>query len=128
LRRVAIVARDLMIATRISDAATAAGRTSVRVDTPAELPPAASVSIVFVDWASREPGWGEWLAAWCTDAPLSVQPRIIVFGPHSDLEAHAEARAAGIGPMLARSRLVSRLPELVSSPRVDPADGPKRAE
>jgi hypothetical protein len=128
LRRVAIVARDLIIATRIGDAATAAGRTSVRVDTPAELPQASSVSVVFVDWADREPGWGEWLAAWCTDAPHSVQPRVVVFGPHSDREAHAEARAAGFGPMLARSRLVSQLPQLVGAPREAAPDDPKRAD
>jgi hypothetical protein len=114
LSRVVIVARDLIIATRIAGAAAAAGREALRVDTPAELPSAASVSIAFVDWGSREPGWGAWLAAWCTSAPESARPRLVVFGPHTDIEAHAAARAAGIGPMLARSRLVSSVAEMLA--------------
>ena len=39
--------------------------------------------------------------------------RVVVFGPHTDLEAHAAARAAGIGPMMARSKLVTSLAELL---------------
>ena len=42
------------------------------------------------------------------------RPRMVVFGPHTDLAAHAEARAAGIGPMLARSKLVAGIHELVA--------------
>lgn len=114
MSQVAIVARDLIIASRIAEAATAAGREVLRVDSPAELPPAASVSIAFVDWGAREPGWGEWLAGWCTNAPESERPRLVVFGPHSDRAAHEDARAAGIGPMLARSKLVADLADLVA--------------
>jgi len=113
LSRVAVVARDLIIATRIAEAAAAAGREVIRVDSPAELPSATSVSVAFVDWSEREAGWGPWLAGWCTSAPETDRPRLVVFGPHSDLEAHADAKAAGIGPMLARSRLVATLPRLV---------------
>jgi hypothetical protein len=113
LSRVAIVASDLMIATRISDAASAAGREVIRVDSPADLPPADSVAVAFVDWAAREPGWGAWLAAWSTSAPESSRPRLVVFGPHTDRAAHDDARAAGLGPMLARSKLVADLPRLV---------------
>lgn len=102
-----------MIATRISDAAWAIGREVIRVDSPADLPPADTVAVAFVDWAAREPGWGEWLAAWCTNAPQSARPRLVVFGPHSDRQAHADARDAGIGPMVARSKLVASLPDLV---------------
>ena len=109
MSRVAIVARDLIIATRIADAAAAAGHESVRVDSPAALPPAESVGIAFVDWGSREPDWGDLLAGWCAHAPVSQRPRLVVFGPHTDLAAHAAARAAGIGPMLARSKLVADL-------------------
>lgn len=108
---VAIVARDLIIATRIADAATAAGHDVVRVDRPEELPPGDGVALAFVDWGAREPDWGGQLLAWA--ATSRFKPRLVLFGPHTDLAAHAEARAAGIGPMLARSKLVAGLGRLV---------------
>lgn len=111
---VAVVARDLIIATRIADAAAAAGHEATRIDTPADLPPPATVDLVFVDWGSREPDWSGALAEWCAGAPLSRRPRLILFGPHTDLAAHADARAAGLGPMLARSKLVADLPALLA--------------
>jgi hypothetical protein len=42
---------------------------------------------------------------------------VILFGPHGDLEAHAAARATGLGPMIARSKLVADLPTLVTESR-----------
>jgi hypothetical protein len=39
---------------------------------------------------------------------------VVLFGPHTDLAAHAEARAAGLGPMLARSKLLADLPTLLA--------------
>lgn len=109
---VAIVARDLIIATRIAEAAAAAGHEVVRVDSPADLPPAAEVAVAFVNWDERRPEWGSALAGWSSSAG-SDSPRLVVFGPHTDLAAHAEARSAGIGPVMARSRLVASLPELL---------------
>jgi hypothetical protein len=107
LSLVAIVARDLIISTRIGEAATAAGHDVVRVDEPAHLPPADDVAVAFVDWGAREAGWPDALLAWAgSDAP---SPRLVVFGPHTDLQAHAEARSAGIGPMVARSKLIRSL-------------------
>ena len=41
---------------------------------------------------------------------------IILFGPHTDLDAHAAAREAGLGPMRARSALVAGLPDDVMRP------------
>jgi hypothetical protein len=108
---VAIVAHDLIIATRIGEAARAAGHDVVRVDEPSQLPVPADVTVAFVDWSIREGGWGDALAAWCPAGATS--PRLIVFGPHTDVEAHRAARSAGIGPMLARSKLVADLPRLV---------------
>jgi hypothetical protein len=107
---VAIVARDLLISTRLLDAATAAGQEVIRVDEPSSLPPAASVSVAFVDWAEREPGWGDVLRTW-RDAALENAPRVVLFGPHTDLAAHADARASGLGPMIARSKLLQRSAE-----------------
>ncbi len=109
---VALLARDLMIASRIAAAADRAGASFARVNDPADLPPVAGVRLLLVDWADRAPDWGDRIAAWCADAPESARPRILLFGPHVDLEAHAAARAAGLGPMRARSKLVADLATL----------------
>jgi hypothetical protein len=110
---VAVVARDLMIASRIADAGARAGVDVIRFDDPTQLPPAADVSLVLVAWDERQPGWGERLLAWCADAPHSASPRVVLFGPHTDLAAHADARASGLGPMWARSKLLAELPALL---------------
>ena len=111
---VALLARDLMMASRIAAAADRAGALFTRVDVPADLPPVATVRLLLVDWADRDPDWGDRIAAWCGDAPESARPRILLFGPHLDLAAHAAARAAGLGPMRARSWLVAELPTLIA--------------
>ena len=110
---VAVVSRDLMIATRIADAGARAGVEVRRYDDPGQLPPGAELSLVLVAWDERRPDWGERLLAWCAGAPVSARPRMVLFGPHTDLAAHAEARAAGLGPMWARSKLLAELPTLL---------------
>ena len=110
---VAVLTRDLMIASRIIDAGSRAGTIVLRVDEPAGLPPPGSLRLLFVDWGNREADWAERLPEWCAHAPESQRPRLVLFGPHTDLAAHAEARAAGLGPMLARSRLIAELPRLL---------------
>ena len=101
--RVAAVVGDLMLFSRIDAAAAAAGATLLRADTPAGLP--ADLDLVLVDWSDRRPEWTE---------PLRRlrAGRVVLFGRHTDLEAHAAARAAGLGPMWARSKLVTELPAL----------------
>lgn len=109
---VAVVSRDLMIATRIADAGTRAGVEVQRFDDPSQLPAPSLVSLVLVAWDERRPDWGARLVAWCASAPQSAQARVVLFGPHTDLAAHAEARASGLGPMWARSKLLADLPSL----------------
>jgi hypothetical protein len=104
--RVAAVMSDLMLYSRIDAAATASSASLVRVESPASLP--AGLDLVLVDWSERHPGWSEALRA-CNAS------RVILFGRHTDLEAHAAAREAGLGPMWARSKLVSDLPGLFAS-------------
>ena len=106
MARVAIVTSDLITATRIADAARAAGHSALRVDHPAALAPAPPVDVVFIDWGSRSEDWSASLRTWLDE---HEGPRLVVFGPHADLEAHAEARAAGLNPMLARSQLFHNL-------------------
>jgi hypothetical protein len=109
---VAVLARDLMIATRIADAGARAGVEVRRYDDPDQLPPASEVSLLLVAWDERRPDWDNSLLAWCADAPQSARPRVVLFGPHTDLTAHAEARISGLGPMWARSKLLAALPIL----------------
>ena len=105
--KVAAVVSDLMLFSRIESAARVAGADLARVDSPSDVP--ADAKLVLVDWSAREPGW--------TDALLALSgPRIILFGPHTDLDAHAAARDAGLGPMWARSKLMSGLATLLREP------------
>jgi hypothetical protein len=104
--KVAAVLTDLLLYSRIESTARAAGTELLRVDEPFELP--ADVDLVLVDWSARRDGWAEALR----DRPT----RVILFGPHTDLEAHATARAAGLSPMWARSKLANELPRLMANP------------
>ena len=110
----ALLGRDLMIASRIVAAADQAALTFLRVDDPADLPPASDVRLLLVDWGDREPNWGDRLNAWRESASNSAQPRVVLFGPHKDLEAHGAARAAGLGPVVARSNLTGDLASLLA--------------
>ncbi len=102
--KVAAVVSDLMLFSRIESAARVAGVELARVDAPFDIP--ADADLALVDWSAREPDWADALRA------LSG-PRVIVFGPHTDLEAHAAARDAGLGPMWARSKLLTTLPDVL---------------
>jgi hypothetical protein len=102
--RVAAIVSDLMLFSRIDAAASAAGASLKRVDAPSGLPTDPHLDLVLVDWSAREPDWVAGLRRWCAGAPAV---RVILFGRHTDLEAHAAARAAGLGPMWARSKLVT---------------------
>lgn len=110
---IVVLARDLIVTSRIAEAASRAGSTVLRIDDPADLPEPDRVRRLLVDWDARQPDWAAALRQWCDIAGEAHRPEVVLFGPHTDLEAHREARAAGLGPMLARSRMISRLPELV---------------
>jgi hypothetical protein len=109
--RASLLARDLIIYSRIAEAAARAGVELRRYEDPAELPPAGDIDILLIDWADRGSDWSERLVAWQA-GPRSRPPRVILFGPHLDLLAHADARASGLGPMWARSKLMADLPTL----------------
>ena len=106
--RVAAVISDLIIFSRIDSAARAAGAFLVRVDSPADL--WGDYDLVLVDWSAREHAWADPLAD-LARGPSTT--RLILFGPHTDLEAHAAARAAGLGPLMARSKLIADLDRLL---------------
>ncbi len=107
--RVAAVMTDLMLYSRIDSAAIAAGATLIRIDTPSALPD--DLDLVLVDWSARQADWADALRA-------RTATRVILFGQHTDLEAHAAARAAGLGPMWARSKLLASIAEILAAPTI----------
>jgi hypothetical protein len=94
-----------MLYSRIESAASAADASLVRVDSPVDLPP--EVDLILVDWSARQPDWTDALCARTTS-------RVILFGRHTDLAAHADARTAGLGPMWARSKLLASVKPLLT--------------
>jgi len=106
--RVAAVISDLMLYSRIESAARVAGVELARVDAPADV--ASDADLILVDWSARQPDWASALRSRAADS------RTILFGRHTDLAAHAEARTAGLGPMWARSKLLTKLPDLLARP------------
>jgi len=117
--RVAAVVGDLMLYSRIESAARVSGAPLARVDHPSDVPTDAEV--VLVDWAWRDPSWAASLRA-IRDSGA----RVVLFGPHTDLDAHAAARDAGLGPMWARSKLVTSLATLTGGGDVDVEAGTTR--
>jgi L-alanine-DL-glutamate epimerase-like enolase superfamily enzyme len=107
--------RDLMTATRVESLVTGAGATLARIESPDQLPPVGEVDVLVVDWNDREPTWGAAIVIWRDAADPGQQPRIVLFGPHTDLAAHAAAREAGLGPMRARSAIYAALPDLLTA-------------
>jgi hypothetical protein len=108
--RVAAVVSDLMLFSRIEAAASVTGASLLRADSPSDLPADPPADLVLVDWSARAPDWAHALATLRASTPSA---RVILFGPHTDLEAHAAARDARLGPMWARSKLVAELSALL---------------
>ena len=108
--KVAAVTSDLMLYSRIDAAGSAAGASMVRASSPAELPAGLDLDLdlILVDWSERDPSWTDVLRA-----IRATGSRVILYGRHTDVEAHRAARDAGLGPMWARSKLVAELPTLV---------------
>jgi hypothetical protein len=113
--RVAAVVRDLIFWSRIFEAGSRAGAELIRVDSPADLPPPDQLDLVLVDWGARSSDWGEQIIAWVGSG--AAPPRVILFGPHTDLDAHAAAKSLGLGPMVARSQLPTTLVRAIEGGR-----------
>ncbi|HEX6655386.1 MAG TPA: hypothetical protein VF153_04150 [Candidatus Limnocylindria bacterium] len=109
---VALVGRDLLFGSRVADLVARSGRQFLRVDDPSMLPAAKTLSVVLVDWTERAPDWEKGLRDWYS-ASDGAQPRLILFGSHKDLTAHAAARSLGHGPMWGRSKVLADLPKVL---------------
>jgi hypothetical protein len=104
---------DLISASRIASVAERQRVPFMRIDDPNQLPADDQVILV-VDWGAREADWGQRIREWSTARPAS---RRLLFGPHVDRAGHLDARALGLGPVIARSVLVDRLSDLLSPNR-----------
>jgi len=84
------------------------GRGSVFIARVVEWQPA----LVIVELASRAIPWPEWIAALKSSAATRRIP-VIAFGPHTDLDLRARAIDVGCDAVIAKSRFLSALPELI---------------
>jgi hypothetical protein len=112
---VVLVARDLIVTSRIAATLALWGGVLLRIDSPAELPPPDDVRLLLVSWDERQPGWGESIAAWRDAGPKVGQSRVILFGSHRDVDGHRAAREHRISPVLARSALPGSLAKIVAT-------------
>jgi len=112
---VVALVRDLITASRIESLVSGVGGSLVRLVAPDQLPPADDVDLLVVDWGDRGADWGAAIGAWRNGATRGHLPRIVLFGPHTDLAAHGAARDAGLGPMRARSAFFLALPGLLTA-------------
>lgn len=99
---------DLILYSRMLSVATSRGAVLARIDDPTALPAPDGVDLVLVDWGNRAADWGDALVAW-RGGDRNAPPRVLLYGPHTDLDAHRDAQAAQLGPMWARSRLLDKL-------------------
>ena len=122
--------RDLMFISRIGGAANAAGVALTLHRDPAALtaaaapadqqPPGPAARRLLVDL--NLPGAVEAATHW---KQLAAGREVVGFVSHVDTEAIARARAAGVDRVLARSRFVELLPELLVAPSAGPSAGPR---
>ena len=115
------IVSDLLLYSRIEAAALRAGTPLQRVSSILRLPQEAT--LLLVAWDERDEDWGQRLLRWREDANLGGPRRLVLFGPHTDLEAHAAAKRHGIGPMWGRSRLVAELDLLLRETSLHQSSG-----
>lgn len=110
--RATLISSDLLTISRLESAAARAQHALETIADPGRLTLDGEQShLILVDWGARQASWGTELQRLIAGAPSAA--RVILFGPHRDLTAHAEARAAGLGPMMARSKVFADLPSLL---------------
>lgn len=69
-------------------------------------------ALVIVELNSRSIPWADWIAA-LKSSPATRRTPVVAFGPHTDLDLRARALDAGADAVVAKSRLVTGLDELI---------------
>jgi CheY-like chemotaxis protein len=116
-RTVAVLAADLIFASRIRAAAEAAGVTARLARTAAEVEVAAGeAGLVLLDLDARGLDAPALIRALKANAALAAVP-VVAFVSHVRADAIEAARAAGADRVLARSAFVRVLPELLAGIR-----------
>jgi len=122
-----VASPDLIFASRAYEILEERGYAVRRVDSAGALEPDEPVSLVVVDWGRRESVSGMALRDWLDGHP--APPRVLLFGPHRDLDGAATARSLRLGPVLANSQLVPTLRRLPRQPLPAPQRlAPDRAQ
>jgi CheY-like chemotaxis protein len=85
-----------------------AGRGAIFIRRLAEWQPA----LIIVELSSTAIPWAEWIAA-AKSSPATRRIPVLAFGPHTDLALRETALDAGVDAVVAKSRLVTALPELI---------------
>jgi CheY-like chemotaxis protein len=116
---------NLMFATRIEDAARAAGAVVANpIDRAAFLTVLRDgARLVIVDSSANDVPWMEWVSA-AKDDPTTEAVPILAFGAHIDIELRNRALGAGVDRYLARSNFVDGLPEFIAAAVRDTTDDP----
>jgi predicted metal-dependent hydrolase len=116
---------NLMFATRIEDAAQAAGAAVLNpIDQAAFLTALRDgARLVIIDSSATHVPWMEWVSA-AKDDPATEAVPIIAFGAHIDIELRNRALGAGVDRYLARSNFSDGLPEFIAAAVREATDNP----
>jgi uncharacterized protein len=116
---------NLIFATRIEDAARAAGAVVLNpIDEAAFLTALRDgARLVIIDSSASDVPWLAWVSA-AKDDPTTETVPILAFGAHIDLELRNRALEAGVDRYLARSNFSDGLPEFIAAAVRDATDDP----
>jgi uncharacterized protein len=116
---------NLMFATRIEDAARAAGAVVLSpIDQAAFLAALRDgARLVIIDASAENVPWLEWVRA-AKDDPSTEAVPILAFGSHKDIELRNRALGAGVDRYLARSNFSEGLTEFVAAAVRETTDDP----
>jgi predicted metal-dependent hydrolase len=123
--QIVMLVPNLMFATRIEDAARAAGAAVLSpIDQAAFLTALRDgARLVIIDAGADNVPWLEWVRA-AKDDPTTAAIPILAFGSHIDIALRDRALNAGVDRYLARSNFVDGLPEFIASALRDATDDP----
>ena len=115
-RHIVMVVPNLMFATRIEDAARAAGAAVFSpIDQAAFLSALRDgARLAIIDAGADDVPWLDWVRAAKADPAAEAVP-ILAFGSHKDVELRNRALGAGVDRYLARSNFSDGLVEIVSA-------------